>query len=496
MSSDPKRNPPELRPYVVALNTTRKSMSLHNKNKSKARKKVEEKRKVYHENLEFLKQAGCFCGSNQLYMKNCVGKKVRLCHCDIEANKSSMEDGGAWKAGSLGKPMNVENTRKLAKKANDKYKSAEKKLKCLQKQDKMYEREFKRCERALQVKREELKGATQLSLSEYFMNMEETDKKKFDDLALMCSCLQVEKLTDSDFPMKLVFLDKSGSMGCDKTSLQALTMGHKRAHQIDRGSSIVFLLAGPGETQFYFHRATDETPPGAGTVQLGCSTWFNEPIFLILKALASCITELVDLESASFEEPPLSVICLTDGMDNQSCQELRHLENLAEAISGIQTQEEEPRAIYSPLGTWKAADRRKMAEPEEDDRALIPVWLVWCAIASGASKLLEQGSKSVCIVDATYHVEATGNSMDLLSPSELPPLGATVHAKEQWNKDSTAWIVTARDEETMKVDLLSAMPWRTKGSMLNVDASTIQKVVAPEGRKRSNTGEERRGQRC
>mmetsp|Transcript_7091 Transcript_7091/g.14777 ORF Transcript_7091/g.14777 Transcript_7091/m.14777 type:complete len:87 (-) Transcript_7091:908-1168(-) len=86
--------------------------------------------------------------------------------------------------------------------------------------------------------------------------------------------------------------------------------------------------------------------------------------------------------------------------------------------------------------------------------------------------------------------------MDLLSPSELPPLGATVHAKEQWNKDSTAWIVTARDEETMKVDLLSAMPWRTKGSMLNVDASTIQKVVAPEGRKRSNTGEERRGQRC
>ena len=40
------------------------------------------------------------------------------------------------------------------------------------------------------------------------------------------------------------------------------------------------------------------------------------------------------------------------------------------------------------------------------------------------------------------------------------------------------------------------MPWRTKGSMLNVDASTIQEVVAPEGRKRSNTGEERRGQRC
>ena len=86
--------------------------------------------------------------------------------------------------------------------------------------------------------------------------------------------------------------------------------------------------------------------------------------------MASCIKELVDIESAGFEEPPISVICLTDGMDNQSCQELRNLESLAEAIGGIQTEEEEPRAVYLPLGTWKAADRRKMAmaEAEEGER--------------------------------------------------------------------------------------------------------------------------------
>ena len=182
-------------------------------------------------------------------MKNCVGKKIRLCECDIEANKRSMEDGGAWRAGSLGKPMNVENTRKLAKKANDKLKGAQEKLKHLQKQTKTFEKEVKKCERTLDVKREDLKGATQLTLVDYFATMEETNKVKFDDLALMTSCLQLENLTDTDFPMKLVFLDKSGSMGCDKTSLQALGIGHKKAHQIERGSSIVFLLAGPGETQ-------------------------------------------------------------------------------------------------------------------------------------------------------------------------------------------------------------------------------------------------------
>ena len=435
----------------------------------KAEKVVLKKKKEHNTNLGYLKQAGCQCASLELFKRHGAGEKKRMCTCNIEANKREIENGGAWAAGTLGKPMNVENTRKLAKKSDEKHKNACEIVKRCKHIVKAEMKEMKKKEAVLDKKREALRGATQQNLTEYFETMERRDKRKWDDLALMASCLQLDKLEDADFPMKLVFLDKSGSMGFDKTSLAALTMGQKRAHEIDRGSCIVFLLAGPGETQLSFHRASDGAPPYADTIELGCSTWFNEPVFLVLKALASIITDIIDIDTASYEEPPVSVICLTDGMDNQTCQELRHLESLAEAINGIRDPEE--RNIYSALGSWKEADKRRMAKPEVGGRAVIPVWLVWCAVASGASKLLEQGSKSVAIVDATYQVEASTDMMDLLSTSKLPPLGAKVSTKRSVGRSPSKFIVTGRDEGAKTIDCLSL---DGKTVMEKVDAATFQ----------------------
>ena len=50
-------------------------------------------------------------------------------------------------------------------------------------------------------------------------------------------------------------MDKSGSMGCDKTSFGALCMSAQMALSPSEGSCLLVLLAGPGETQLFFTRA-------------------------------------------------------------------------------------------------------------------------------------------------------------------------------------------------------------------------------------------------
>ena len=56
----------------------------------------------------------------------------------------------------------------------------------------------------------------------------------------------VGALVSTDFPMRLVFLDKSGSMYANR---QVLNYGYSRAATPTSGSTLTFMLAGPGETK-------------------------------------------------------------------------------------------------------------------------------------------------------------------------------------------------------------------------------------------------------
>ena len=53
----------------------------------------------------------------------------------------------------------------------------------------------------------------------------------------------------ADLPMKVVFLDKSGSMGCDETTHMALKLAAMNSLQPHAGSTLSFFMAGPGETE-------------------------------------------------------------------------------------------------------------------------------------------------------------------------------------------------------------------------------------------------------
>merc|ERR1719506_938422 len=93
------------------------------------------------------------------------------------------------------------------------------------------------------------------------------------------------ELTPSDFPMKLVFLDKSGSMGFNETTFELLNLALNNSLHPKVGSTLVFLLAGPGETQMMLRRPGD-APVEEFEVELGCCTWFNEPVLETLAMMA------------------------------------------------------------------------------------------------------------------------------------------------------------------------------------------------------------------
>merc|ERR1719446_1187679 len=64
-------------------------------------------------------------------------------------------------------------------------------------------------------------------------------------------------LTIQDFPLRVVFLDKSGSMGCDAVTYDALNLGLHSCLNPNDGSTLTFLFAGPGETQVILRRPRD-----------------------------------------------------------------------------------------------------------------------------------------------------------------------------------------------------------------------------------------------
>ena len=151
----------------------------------------------------------------------------------------------------------------------------------------------------------------------------------------------IDSILPTDFPMRLVFLDKSGSMHQSPETLSALALGYYNAATPASGSTLTILLAAPGETQIKFARAA-APPPASTRIPLGSATWFNEPIVRVLTALAPQVERLsTTVETLGWrppaEEPPLSVFCLTDGMDNQSPSVLGDLHSLVRAISGLTT---------------------------------------------------------------------------------------------------------------------------------------------------------------
>ena len=131
-------------------------------------------------------------------------------------------------------------------------------------------------------------------------------------------------------------------------------------------------------------------------VKLGCSTWFNEPVWLILRALVPLVEALKHALPSS--QPPLSVVCITDGMDNQSCSLLGTLPQLADAVGQIKGLATPCEPVYAPLGNWK---------PRDVMAALgigrVPVLLVWVALGAGANSMLEQAVPGrLVVVDAGY----------------------------------------------------------------------------------------------
>lgn len=213
---------------------------------------------------------------------------------------------------------------------------------------------------------------------------------------------QVAQLQSSDFPVRLFFLDKSGSMGCDKTSLTALGLATNNSLNPQRGSSLVFLLAGPSETQVFFRRPGDE--PMDVSVQLGSCTWFNEPVARALLAIAPAVESIGLSEwSRQHGEPPIQVLCMTDGMDNMSPNSVARLPGLVRAIKQI-TGPQRGGLLYRPIAGSVDAPVEQVLGHEA---SLVPVWLLWIVLGSGGRQFLEgRIPKEVAIIDAV----STGSS--------------------------------------------------------------------------------------
>ncbi len=58
----------------------------------------------------------------------------------------------------------------------------------------------------------------------------------------------------AELPLRIIFLDKSGSMGCDEVSYESLLIALDNSLNVSEqagGTNIVFLMAGPGETELF-----------------------------------------------------------------------------------------------------------------------------------------------------------------------------------------------------------------------------------------------------
>ena len=176
-------------------------------------------------------------------------------------------------------------------------------------------------------------------------------------------------------------------MGCDPLTREALGLATVGAAFPTRGTHVTLFCAAPGETQVLVRRAAD----GAGavgalrrvvTVTLGSATWFNEPVLRALLALAPAV-EALRASGAAWrcDEPPLQVVCVTDGLDNCSPPAVATLPGLVRALRNVSG----PRGgglLYEPMA---GVPRRGAAVPG----GRVPVWLLWVALGGGGRQLLE-----------------------------------------------------------------------------------------------------------
>ena len=123
-------------------------------------------------------------------------------------------------------------------------------------------------------------------------------------------------------------------------------------------------------------------------------------------------------------EPPLSVFCLTDGMDNQSPSVLGDLHSLVRAISGL-TGPLSGRLLYEPRapggGAHAAAPAPIDAPPGDGGRRVsggggapalgrVPVWLMWIVLGHGGRQFTEAPvPHALTLVDASDSSSGRGS---------------------------------------------------------------------------------------
>ena len=81
-------------------------------------------------------------------------------------------------------------------------------------------------------------------------------------------------------------------MGCDETTFSALNLALMNSMEPETGSVLLFLMAAPGETEFFLRRPGDDLPE-RWELNLGSATWFNEPVLRALLFLAPFIEQLL-----------------------------------------------------------------------------------------------------------------------------------------------------------------------------------------------------------
>eukprot|EP00928_Gymnodinium_smaydae_P061047 TRINITY_DN4509_c0_g2_i1.p1 TRINITY_DN4509_c0_g2~~TRINITY_DN4509_c0_g2_i1.p1 ORF type:complete len:1046 (-),score=147.14 TRINITY_DN4509_c0_g2_i1:156-3224(-) len=202
-------------------------------------------------------------------------------------------------------------------------------------------------------------------------------------------------LREDDFPLRLAFLDKSGSMGYDAITYEALQLGLHNCLHPSTGSTLTFLFAGPGETQIVLRRPGDE--PLSFEICLGSATWFNEPILRTLTFVAPLV-EALDTQQwiARTGQPPLQVFCMTDGADNCSPANLQSLHGLINELKEI-VGPVSGQKLYVPI----SGPVSKTPSLLEETNTKVPVWMAWIATGMGGQLMLQSNvPKEVLVIDA------------------------------------------------------------------------------------------------
>lgn len=266
---------------------------------------------------------------------------------------------------------------------------------------------------------------------------------------------QVAHLSIADFPLRVYFLDKSASMRFDPFTHMALGLAALNALSPTRGSSLTFMLSAPGETQVFFRRPSD--PPLPLSIRLGSSTWVNEPILQTLQALAPRLEALgIASWASSHGEPPVQVVCVTDGQDNCSPTGLRNLSGLVSAI----------KEITGPLTNSQVY--RPMADPKElcckdaiigKNASQVPVWLCWLAMGSAGQQFLRHNaSRDVALVNASVPGGGCNSTMRISSSNSDFGVGSRVGVKRpSWEPREPMSIIPANQiRDAIVVDVSEA----------------------------------------